>query len=105
MDRGYRYDPSAGGQDYTRHKRTISSSGKDMLVQFFTDDDQTARGFSASFNYVPIDPDCANWLNLTAQLFKSPDYPKVYYCSWVITGSSINDRIDIHFDTLEVNCI
>ena len=103
MDRGYRYE--VGDKDISSHKRTISSSGKDMLVQFLTDDYLTARGFSASFNYVPIDPDCANWLNLTEQLFKSPDYPKVYYCSWVITGSSINDRIDIHFDTLEVNCI
>ena len=103
MDRGYRYE--AGDGTFSSHKRTISSSGKDMLVQFFTDDYQTARGFSGSFNYVPIDPDCANWLNLTTQLFKSPDYPTVYYCSWVITGSSINDRIDIHFDTLEVNCI
>ena len=103
MDKSYRYQP---GKDYSSHKRTISSSsGKDMLVQFFTDDDQTARGFSASFNYVPIDPDCANWLNLTEQLFKSPDYPTVYYCSWVITGSSINNRISINFETLEVNYI
>ena len=100
MDKSYRYDE---GKDY---KRTISSSsGKDMLVQFFTDDDFTTRGFSVSFNYVPIDPDCANWLNLTAQLLKSPDYPTVLYCSWVITGSSINDRIGIHFETLEVNYI
>ena len=102
MDKSYRYH---AGKDYSSHKRTISSTGKDMLVQFLTDDSFTRRGFSASFNYVPIEPDCANWLNLTAQLLKSPDYPTVLYCSWVITGSSINDRVGINFETLEVNYI
>ena len=64
---------------------TISSIGKDMLVQFITDDFAVEKGFRAYFHYIPIEPNCANWLNMTAQILKSPDYPKIN-CSWVITA-------------------
>ena len=74
-----------------------------MLVQFLTDDQIVWAGFRAYFHYIPIEPNCANWLNLTTQLLKSPNYP-TFNCSWVITAPSINNNIVIHFENFEVKC-
>ena len=73
-----------------------------MLVQFFTDNDSVSHGFRAFFHYIPIKPNCANWLNMTAQLLKSPDYPTIN-CNWVVTAPLIDSTIAIHFETFEVN--
>ena len=75
-----------------------------MLVQFVTDYQQSQRGFSASFNYIPIEPNCVNWLNMTAQVLKTPDYPTID-CSWVITAPSPDSYIVIHFENFEVQYI
>ena len=75
-----------------------------MLVQFLTDDKLTHYGFRAFFHYMPIEPNCANWLNMTTQLLESPDYPTID-CSWVITAPSADSSIVIHFETFEVKCI
>ena len=83
-------------------KSTISSSGKDMLVHFTTDDSLTNKGFRASINYMHIKPNCVNWLNIAGQLLKSPDYPTID-CSWVITAPSTASTIIIQFETFEVN--
>ena len=83
---------------------TISSSGKDMMVQFLTDDSMVYLGFRVYFHYMPIEPNCANWLNMTAQLLKSPDYPTID-CSWVITAPSTDSTINIQFENFEVKCI
>ena len=72
-----------------------------MLVQFLTDDYVVSNGFKAYFHYVPIELNCANWWNKTAQLLKSPDFPKSN-CSWVITAPSTSSTIGIHFETFEV---
>ena len=80
---------------------TISSSGKDMLVQFLTDDFAVELGFRAYYHYIPIASNCANWLNMTSQLLKSPDYTTIY-CSWVITAPSRDSTIIIVFETFEV---
>ena len=85
-------------------KKTISSTGKDMLVQFLTDDQSVFKGFRAYFHFMHIEPNCANWLNMTAQLLKSPDYPTID-CSWVITAPSTDSTIVINFETFEVKCI
>ena len=85
-------------------KMTISSTGKDMLVQFITDDDNVWNGFRAYFHYVTIESNCENWLDRTAHLLKSPDYPTID-CSWVITAPSTDSTIIIQFATFEVNCI
>ena len=82
----------------------MSSFGTEMLVQFLTDNRSRFIGFKAYFHYIPIEPNCLNWLNMTTKLLKSPDYPKID-CSWVITTMSINSMIVIYFDTFEVNCI
>ena len=81
---------------------TISSTGKDMLVQFLTDDFAVLWGFRGFFHYVPIELNCASWLNMTAQYLKSPDYPTIV-CSWVITAPTKDSTIIINFETFEVN--
>ena len=80
---------------------TISSTGEDMLVQFLTDDYQVDLGFKAYFHYMAIEPNCVNWLNLTALFFKSLDYPTID-CSWVLTAPTRDSTIIIHFDIFEV---
>ena len=76
-----------------------------MMVQFLTDESDAWVGFSANFHYMPIEPNCANWinwLNKTTQLLKSPDYPTIN-CSWVITAPSMDSICTIHFETFQVN--
>ena len=74
-----------------------------MLVHFLTDDTYVKSGFRASFQYIPIESNCLDWLNMTALLLKSPDYPTIN-CSWVITAPTIDSTITFHFDTFEVKC-
>ena len=90
--------------NFNNNKLTISSTGKDMFVQFLTDNKLVRRGFRASFQYIPIEQNCANWLDMTTQLLKSPDSPTID-CSWVITAPSTDSTIAIHFETFEVKCI
>ena len=75
-----------------------------MLVQFLTDKEIVFEGFSAYFHYIPIEPNCEKWLNMKAQILKSPDYPTID-CSWIITAPSRVSFIDIYFETIEVNKI
>ena len=75
-----------------------------MLVQFLTDDRDTWEGFKASFHYMPIELNCANWLNVQARLLESPENPTIN-CSWVITAPSTGSTIGIHFEIFEVKCI
>ena len=82
---------------------TISSSVKDMLVQFLTDGSDNSAGFKAYFHYIPFEPKCTNWLNIAQQL-KSPESPTID-CSWVITAPTIDSTITINFDTFEVSSI
>ena len=65
-----------------------------MLIQFVTDNELVAKGFRASFHYVPIEQNCP-------QLLKSPDTPTID-CSWVITAPSTDSSITINFETFEV---
>ncbi len=73
-------------------------------IYLLTDDEAVDIGFRAYFHFMPIEPNCANWLNMTAQLLKSPDYPTID-CSWVITAPSTESTINIHFENFEVKCI
>ena len=72
-----------------------------MMIQFLTDDVSTFEGFKAYFHYMPIEPNCENWLNRSTQCLKSPDYP-IIDCSWVITAPSTDSTIIINFETFEV---
>ena len=89
-------------KNYNKKEITISSTGKDMLVQFLTDDQIVWAGFRAYFYFIPIEPNCANWLNMKTQLLKSPDYPTID-CYWVVTAPSMDSTIVINFETFEVN--
>ena len=73
-----------------------------MLVHFLTDDTYVQSGFRASFQYIPIESNCLDWLNMTALLLKSPDYPTID-CYWVVTAPSMDLTIVINFETFEVN--
>ena len=75
-----------------------------MLIQFLTNDAYVSAGFRAYFHYIPIEPNCANWLNMTAQVLKSPDYPTID-CSMVITGPSPDSTVIIDFEMFEVKFI
>ena len=88
--------------NFNSKKMTISSTGKDMLVQFITDHTDAWEGFRAYIHYMPIESNCANWLNMTFQLLKSPDYPTID-CYWVVTAPSMDLTIVINFETFEVN--
>ena len=82
---------------------TISSTENDMLVQFTTDDYAVNKGFKAYFHYIPIEPNCVNWLDTTTKDLKSPVNPKIN-CSWVITAPSADSTIVVNFETFDVKC-
>ena len=71
-----------------------------MLVQFVTDHEWTASGFSAEIHYTLINPICQDWLNNNSGYLNSPENP-THDCSWVITVS-MDSTISIQFHTLEV---
>ena len=71
-----------------------------MTIQFTTDDSYVKRGFKAYFNRIPIDPKCAEWLNTTALILASPDFPTIN-CIWIITAS-IGSTMSIKFQMFEV---
>ena len=71
-----------------------------MLVQFVTDHESTSYGFSAKFQYIPINPICKDWLSINIGYLTSPEY-SILDCSWVITVS-LSSTISIQFHTFEV---
>ena len=89
------------GESFNDYKKSFSSSGYHMLVQFVTDHFAAWYGFSAKIHYTQINPICKDWLNITARYLTSPDYTTLD-CSWVITAS-IGSTISIQFYTFEVN--
>ena len=86
--------------DLNSNKKSVSSSGSHMLVQFVTDNELNLGGFSAKIYYTPINPICKGWLNINSSYLTSPDSPTVD-CSWVIT-KSMGSTISIQFHTFEV---
>ena len=86
--------------DLNPNKKSVSSSGSHMLVQFVTDNELNLGGFSAKIYYTPINPICKDWLNINSSYLTSPDSPTVD-CSWVIT-KSMGSTISIQFHTFEV---
>ena len=83
---------------------TISSTGKDMLVQFSTTDEYVDYGFRAYFHYVPYVNNCENWLNKTSShklILKSPTNA-ANDCNWLISGVENTTTININFEYFEV---
>ena len=87
-------------ENFNDQSKTISGTGKYMTIQFITDDKSVQIGFKAYFNRIPIDPKCAEWLNTTALILASPDYPTID-CFWIITAS-IGSTMSINFQIFEV---
>ena len=72
-----------------------------MVVQFVTDNEGIHRiGFSTKIHYIPVNPICKDWLNITSGYLRSTDYPR-NNCSWVIS-ESMGTTISIQFQTFEV---
>ena len=86
--------------NFNNNKKSISSSGSHMLVQFVTDHEMTNNGFLAKIHYTSINIICKEWLNITSGYLTSPEYP-TQDCNWVITAS-MSSTISIQFHTFEV---
>ena len=74
-----------------------------MLVQFLTNEYEVLEGFRAYFHYIPIEPNCVNWLDSTTKDLKSPVNPNIN-CSWVLTAPSADSTIVVNFETFDVKC-
>ena len=82
------------------NKKSISSSGSHLFVQFVTDHEWTYLGFSAKIHYIPINSICKDWLNIDSGYLNSPEYPTID-CTWMITVT-MSSTISIQFQTFEV---
>lgn len=89
-------------RNFNNKQKTVSSTGNEMLVEFVTDQELTNQGFYAKFHYVPINPNCEDWLDMNSQnqSLSSPDYPTID-CNWVISAS-MGSTITIQFQSFEV---
>ena len=86
--------------DYNFHhsNKTVSSTGNQMIIQFLSDNGSVHDGFRAYFNYITINQNCVEYLNMRTLVLTSPNYD----CSWVIS-SSMGNTITIKFNTFEVH--
>ena len=85
---------------FNYQQKTVSSTGNEMLVEIVTDQVLTNQGFHAKFHFVPINPNCEDWLDMNSQSLSSPDYPTID-CNWVISAS-MGSTITIQFQSFEV---
>ena len=85
------------------NKKTISSTGKYMTINFSTNKEDTwyFMAFKAYYNYIPINSMCNHWFNIS-NLLMSPISNSEIDCSWVITANSISSTISIQIEVLEV---
>ena len=71
-------------------KKSISIPTNQMNIEFNSDDFSESKGFSANIYFTPVpSKECESWLDMSKNIFKSPNYPKTYHystkCSWLIT--------------------
>ena len=81
-------------------KKTVSSTGEYMSVQFQSDDQEVWHGFRAYFNQMHTISNCADWLDINALSLTTPDYPTIN-CNWMIT-TSMGSTISINLHGFEV---
>ena len=83
-----------------KHKvvRSISSSGKSMLIGFKKQSLLGRVEFVAFIKYHKINSDCQSWLN--NNILMSPNNPNIN-CSWIITRK-LGSYITLDFDFIEV---
>ena len=87
-------------KSFNDNKKSISSSGSHLFVQFVTDHEATYPGFSATIHYTPMNPICKYWLNTNSGYLTSPNHPTID-CNWVITVS-MGSTISFEFHLFEV---
>ena len=81
--------------------KSISSSGKSMLIDFRKHFDYYTTEFEAFIKYNHINSDCQSWLNLKNNMLMSPSQPNLN-CSWVIT-KLVGSYITLEFSYIEVS--
>ena len=78
--------------NFNGKKKTISSSGSQMLVQYVTQG-PVGYGFVIKIHHMPVNPTCKEWFDFDNKILTSPEHQSIT-CSWVIT-TSIASRISI----------
>ena len=77
--------------NFNGNKKTISSSGSEMLVQYVTQG-PVAYGFLIKIHHIPVNQTCKDWFDIDNKILKSPGH-QLISCSWLITaylGSKIS---------------
>ena len=87
-------------------KKIISVSTHKMNIQFKSDDFYEYAGFSANIYFIPFSSkECESWLDMTKEIFRSPNYPQPYHnskkCYWLITVDP-DSHIALNFTELSV---
>ena len=84
----------------SNHKvvKSISSSGKSMLIDFKKQSSWGTVEFVAFIKYNKINPDCQSWLN--DDILMTPNNPKIN-CSWII-ARKFGSYLTLDFSFIEV---
>ncbi|XP_061466832.1 astacin-like metalloendopeptidase isoform X2 [Rhineura floridana] len=79
----------------------VVSSGSTMLVEFVSDEDTAAKGFTASYTYVI----CGGTFTNTSGAVTSPNFPRKYPpdqdCLWIISAPP-GRRISLRMDSFDL---
>ena len=92
------------GNSNNKLVKTISSSGKQMFIDFKKESYWGTVSFFATIKYKKIDPDCQTWFDLEKHVLRSPKNfknKKYINCSWVIT-KSFGYYISLYFSFIKV---
>ena len=92
------------GNSNNKLVKTISSSGKEMFIDFKKEAFWGNVSFFASIKYEKIYTDCQTWLDLEKNILRSPkNFSNEIYinCSWIIT-KSFGSHISLYFSFIKV---
>ena len=81
--------------------KSISTSGKSMIINFKKKMMDGDVKFTALFKYKEASFNCQNWLNDKKNILMSPNYLNNINCSWVITAN-FGSYIILDFTFIEV---
>ena len=87
------------GNSNNKLVKTISSSGKEMFIDFKKEAFWGNVSFFASIQYEKIYTDCQTWLDLEKNILRSPN--NFSNCSWIIT-KSFGSHISLYFSFIKV---
>ena len=92
------------GNSNNKLVKTISSSGKEMFIDFKKEAYWGTVSFFASIKYKKIDSDCLTWFDLEKNILRSPKNfmdENFINCSWVIT-KAFGCYVSLYFNYIEV---